>query len=461
MNIPFISTKVFEGHYPINFYFQPEAWNGQPALIGTPAIVEWVNTGHHKEVRGGRRLNSTSAYVVVGEKVFRLNPDRTATECDGTLETDSGIVQTSTDGTNIMIVDPGNAGYYVTGTTLTKIVDEDFPVPSSLTFQDEYHIVTAKDSGRFHISGQNTPSSWGSLDYKTPNGSPDFSIGSFMSHRELLVFGEESMEPYQDTGNPTFPFERLGGRYVEHGLGAINSIADFSDNVIWLADDFVVRSFSEGVPRPATPPALAAIMSGYDTKSDAFGFSFKIRGNWWYVLTFPTEDITWMMNARTGAWNQWSYGLSGGRHRANCQLYFNGTNLFGDYENGKIYELSESVFKDDGETIKRTRVTPVLFDPNNRNELTYPCLEVEFKAGVGLTTGQGSDPQAMLRYSDDGTRTWSTEEWVKTGKLGHYAHQARWDLLGKSRQRNYELSVTDPIEWVVVNAFSPVVKNRS
>jgi len=460
MNIPFISTKIYEGHYPINFYFQTEAWNGRPALIGTPGLLEWVDTANNAEVRGIHRLTANIAYAVVGNKVFRLSAAGVATECDNTLDSITGLVEMSSDGTYLMIVEPDMAGHYVTGTTVTKITDTDFPSPSSLTFQDGYHIVTETGTGKFFISPQNDPSgNWNALDYSTAEGSPDYAVRGFMSHREFFVFGEDSIEPYQNTGNADFPFERLPGRFVEHGLGARGSVAKFVDNLIWLADDFSVRTFSQGVPTPATPATLSAIINGYTTKIDAFGYTFKKDGNSFYSITFPSEDKTWLLNSDSTSWCQWSSGLLEGRHRANCHCYFNGKNLVGDYENGKIYELSDTTYTDDGSPIKRKRISPVLFDPERLAELSYPYLEVEFKAGVGLVAGQGSDPTAMLRYSDDGCREWSNEEWVKVGKLGEYKWGSRWDMLGSAKMRNFEISMTDPIEWVIVNAYSPVVKN--
>ena len=460
MNIPFISTKVYEGHYPINFTFQKEAWNGRPALVGTPGLLEWVDTTYFNEVRGIFRLTSFILYAVVGNRVFRINTAAGFTECTGTLLNDTGVVGMTSDGTYLMIVEPDTAGWYVTGTTVTRITDADFPIPSSLTFQDGYHIVTETGTGKFFISPLNNPSgNWNALDFTTAEGSPDYAQKAIMSHRELLIFGEESVEPYLNTGNADFPFERLPGRFVEHGLGARESLAAFEDNLIWLADDFTVRTFSGGVPRPATPDTLSAIINGYTTKTDAIGYSFKKDGVSFYSLPFPAEDKTWLLNSNANSWTQWSYGLVGKRHRGNCHCYFNGINLIGDYENGKIYELSKSTYTDDGDTIKRVRVSPALFDPDRYADLSYPYLEIEFKPGVGLTTGQGSDPQAMLRYSDDGCREWSTEEWVKTGKLGQYKWGARWDMLGSSPLRNFEVSMTDPIEWVIVNAYSPVVKN--
>jgi len=141
-------------------------------------------------------------------------------------------------------------------------------------------------------------------------------------------------------------------------------------------------------------------------------------------------------------------------------MFFAGKNLVGDYANGKIYEIDFGTYTDDGETIRRERITPQLFDPAGRNSLSYPRLEVEFKAGTGLITGQGSDPKAMLRYSDDGCRTWSNTKIKSVGKIGAYKDRSIWRQLGSSRHRNFELTVTDPVEWVITGAHSPVVVNK-
>jgi len=141
-------------------------------------------------------------------------------------------------------------------------------------------------------------------------------------------------------------------------------------------------------------------------------------------------------------------------------MFFAGKNLVGDFANGKIYEISQDTYTDDGETIIRKRVAPPLFDPTDRSRLSYPRLEIEFKAGTGLATGQGSDPQAMLRYSDDGCRNWSNSKWRSIGKIGKTKDRAIWRQLKSSRMRNYELQVSDPVEWVITAAYSPVRVNR-
>lgn len=479
MNIPFITSSVYEGKYPINFYFQREGWLGRPALVGTPGLLEWSDLEKGAEVRGTHKLNASTAYAVCGNTVYRLDTSGTKSVCTGTLGTSSGIVQmaagsvvTSTDSdltglASVMITD-GVKGYYVNGTTLTEITDSDFPTPGSCAYQDGWFIVAAVGSGTvFSSEYLDDPSSWNPLDVDDVRASPDNIVSVFMDHRELLFFGEDSIEPYQNIGADNFPFVLVPGAYIETGLAARESVAKLDNSVFWLAEDFTIKKLNNYVPVVVSPEALGRKISGYSTKSDAISYSFKDGGNAFYVITLPSEDVTWVLNTATisqqlprGAWHQWASGTQQNRHRSNCHMFFAGKNLVGDFSNGKIYEISNSTYTDDGVTIRRTRVTPPLFDPNNRGRITYPRLEIEFKAGTGLITGQGSDPQAMLRYSDDGCRTWSNRKWEGIGKIGKYKDRAIWRRLASSRLRNYELSVSDPVEWVILGAHSPVTVSR-
>ena len=79
-------------------------------------------------------------------------------------------------------------------------------------------------------------------------------------------------------------------------------------------------------------------------------------------------------------------------------------------------------------------------------------MQIQFQPGVGLQTGQGEDPQAMLRWSNDGGSTWSNEHWTSIGKVGRYKNRAIWRRLGWSRDRIFEVVVSDPIKAVIISA---------
>jgi hypothetical protein len=73
----------------------------------------------------------------------------------------------------------------------------------------------------------------------------------------------------------------------------------------------------------------------------------------------------------------------------------------------------------------------------------------------GYLAAPGYDPQAMLRWSDDGGHTWSNEHWASMGKIGNYGFRTFWRRLGmtqKLRDRVYEVSGTDAVKIAITNA---------
>lgn len=73
-------------------------------------------------------------------------------------------------------------------------------------------------------------------------------------------------------------------------------------------------------------------------------------------------------------------------------------------------------------------------------------LEIYLQSGVGLTTGQGSDPVLMVQLSKDSGHTWGPEFTLPMGKIGQYARRARKaGSLGRGRQWVIRVSVSDPV----------------
>lgn len=56
-------------------------------------------------------------------------------------------------------------------------------------------------------------------------------------------------------------------------------------------------------------------------------------------------------------------------------------------------------------------------------------------------------PEVSMRFSDDGTKSWSNEEIVSAGLLGNYKTRVLWRRLGVSRDRVYEITVSDAAPW--------------
>ena len=191
--------------------------------------------------------------------------------------------------------------------------------------------------------------------------------------------------------------------------------------------------------------------------SDAIAYSYQIEGHEMYVVTFPSVGeygLTWVYDLSTKSWHKWlSWDSDLGvykRHRSNCAAFFANKNIVGDFENGKIYSLDNSVYTDNGNTIRRLRRAIHLTQDLQRQY--FDSFQIQFQPGVGLNTGQGQDPQAMLRWSNDGGSTWSNEHWVSIGKMGGYVNRALWRRLGWARDRIFEVAISDPVKAVIVSA---------
>lgn len=114
-----------------------------------------------------------------------------------------------------------------------------------------------------------------------------------------------------------------------------------------------------------------------------------------------------------------------------------------------------------GDTFLTRRVRRFPHASQKQVWLFWDRLQIDIQAGTALASGQGSDPQIMLRWSDDGGHTWSHEHWQSAGLRGQYGRRAMWRKLGRSRDRVYEMVVTDPVKWVFLQALAVIREGRS
>jgi hypothetical protein len=126
--------------------------------------------------------------------------------------------------------------------------------------------------------------------------------------------------------------------------------------------------------------------------------------------------------------------------------------LVGDYSNGQIYQMSRKYYTDAGGVLRCLRRTRTVWKKADRERVFQAQLQLEFTPGVGLQTGQGSNPQVLLRWSDDQGFNWSNEHWESIGKAGDTKNRAMWRQIGVSRGRVFEAVYTDPTPRDVIGS---------
>jgi hypothetical protein len=350
-----------------------------------------------------------------------------------------------------------------------------------------------------------TTQQWGATDLLSPispqtsyslkDGAPDDLVALIVDHREVYLLGEVSSEVWTDVGSVPFPFQRIPGTSTQHGIAAEFSLARLGNSFAYVSRNnrgqAQIMQMNGYKPERISTHAVENTLTNKHI-DDAIAWTYQLEGHEVYVVTFPTLQLTWAYDIATQMWHKWLYTANDNsyqRHRGNCCAVFQGLVLVGDYENGCIYELDKTNYTDNGQYVRRLRRAPHLVTDYQRQY--FDELQIQFQPGVG-TTGLSVDngyeyigdpyyilpdaslviapdavlylaktlgtanvttnPQAMLRWSNDGGSTWSKYYTVSIGQQGKYKNRAIWRRLGMARDRVFEVSITDPVNAVIIGA---------
>jgi len=380
----------------------------------------------------------------------------------------TGPVSMSDNGTQLFVACNPDAFIYNSSTgVFGQITDPDFPGAVTVGYLDGYFVFNEPNSQRFWVTSLNDGTAIDPLDFASAEGNPDDVVSLIVDHREVWLFGNNTIEVWYNAGLADFPLARIDGAFMETGCLAPYSVAKLDNSVFWLGSDargngIVYRNQGYNAQRVSTH-AIEWQIQQYNVLNDAIGYSYQQDGHSFYVLTFPTAQATWVFDVSTGAWHERAFwnGTNYERYRGNCQANFANQVLVGDYENGRIYALDPD-YNLDGfganefrpiRWLRSWRALPA--GQNNLKRTAHHSLQLDCQTGVGLNTGQGSDPRVMLRWSDDGGHTWSNEHWASMSKLGEYGNRVIWRRLGMTtelRDRVYEVSGTDPVKIAIMGA---------
>lgn len=400
-------------------------------------------------------------YVVSGPTLYQIDSNWNAT-AKGTVA-GAGSVSMADNGTQLFIAaNPQGYIYNANTDVFQQITDPDYPGAVTVGYIDGYFVFNEPNSQKIWVTSLLDGTSVDPLEFASAEGNPDNAVAVFVDHREVWVFGDNSAEVWYNAGELDFPLARIQGAYNELGCAAPYSIAKMDNQIYWLGKDargqgMVFRAAGYIGQRISTH-AIEWQMQEYPDLSDAVGYTYQQDGHSFYVLNFPSANTTWVFDVATGAWHERASFENGqfNRHRGNCQMFFNSTNVIGDYQNGKIYAFDLTTYSDDGQPQKWLRSWRALpTGANNLARTIQHSMQLDCETGVGLNTGQGTDPQVMLRWSDDGGHTWSNEHWKSMGRIGRSGYRTIWRRLGatlKIRDRVYELSGTDPVRIYIMGA---------
>jgi hypothetical protein len=430
-------------------------------LYRVPGVVSSVELGTGI-CRSHGALFLDKIFFVSGSKLYSIDVNETVTEI-GTLNTTAGRVSIIEGQTYLMLVD-GSDGYTYDGTTFAAISDVGFPTKQTpaltvhhVTYKDGFFCVTVEDTGDFYISALENPTSWDALDFENAEGRPDLLKTLHASDDFLYLFGDYSTEAHYNNGSKVFPFARAQGGVSSWGIHAEWSTAEGDNAVFYLGQIReggiqIIKTVGSRVEVISTPE-IADEISKLSLTTDAFGFCYMQNSHHFYVLTFPTAKKTFVFDITTGLWHT-RKTKDIDRWRPNGHGYFNSKHYVGSHEDGQFYTLDLATYTDNSEYIECNRTTAPIH--KNYASLTYHELVLDLEGGTGDLT---SEPTIMMRYSDDGGKTWSNEIQADIGLTGNYKYKAYWDQLGDAYERIFEFRTTDSFFTTWLGCYARVTES--
>lgn len=326
----------------------------------------------------------------------------------------------------------------------------------------------------WQVSNAEDATTWSGLAVSQVAVFSDQLLSIIASDRLLWVFGARRAVAYYNSGAPIFPFDVVSSSFMEVGILAQFSVARVATKtgttIMWLGGDErgggVVFAANGFTPQRVSDHGLEYWLSKQSQISDAVGFAMQDQGHNFYVLWFPTANATWVLDADLGFWHRRTSLIKGvqAAHLARCHMFDGTSHLVGDRNSGNVYKLSinnlSEVSSIGTSNIIRTRVGPTIADESSWLPVPINEFQVDFEMGMGpippLTDGYGNprDPIAMFSYSEDFGKTWTDERMIPCGQAGNYRSAAIDRRLGAWRSFTPRVTVSDPINWRIVDAYT-------
>lgn len=435
--------------------------SSQIVLFNTPGQVLFSTLSGENR---GQHVVSGVNFAVNGNTLFQVNKDKTTVGI-GVIEGAGNVsmAHNSTEaGDKLVIVVPGGKSYVYDGADLVQITDVDFRTSDTVSFKDGFFIFTSSDGKVFFNSALNDPLNFRALDFGTAEISPDLIVASHVTHNELFIIGTETIELFQNIGGADFPFQRIQGANIQKGAHAKFGIVGLDETFAFVGggqDELSAIYQVAGSTRAnkISTPAIDNAIQKFtrDEIENTISMTYFDRGSQIAIWTFKSDrisDRTFAYNATTSritgipSWFEFQTGLTDNRWNPNSIVVAYGKILAG-LTTGQIVELDKNTYTDLGSPILREFTSGPF--TNEEAPLFSPKIILWMEAGIGTTTGQGSNPKVSMDSSFDG-KTFGNNRVREIGKIGEFGRQTEWRRNGRSAVfRVNRFRITDPIKPII------------
>lgn len=401
----------------------------------------------------GAHVMSGVLYRVCGRNLYKVASDGTHTLLGAVAGTTERCVFAD-DGSNLFFTVAGGLYQYVSG-TISAVSQSVVPHPSWVTYINRQFVIGGGNSGVFATSDVADGSSYNALNFAEAEVQPDAVVVGFAYSQIIYMFGETSTELWYNSGIGNPPFDRQDTSLVNVGIAGKSAVAKTDSYLYWLGDDRKFYQCAGASARSISTVPVANLVEGFADVSDCVASSFVINGLDMVVFQFPSADRTLVFSEKYTNWVTIGSSSSypGSRWYGNQVVRCYEKNLaVGD---GAVYEIDTATYEDGGDTRLRVRTLPSISGAmiQTDQQITVGRLRVNMQCGVGLATGQGSDPVIMCQWSNDGGHTWGAESQVSIGVAGDYTIPVDFFQFTTGYDIRARIQCSDPVFLSVFDGF--------
>lgn len=439
-----------------NCYAESKGNEGKASIViyATPGLKLFANEATATTGTRGLFPLGDSLYWVVDRQLRKVDTTGSHTFIGGVA--DNGKVSmarnTKANTPQIAIATLGGLRFVLEEDNLEPITDTDLPPPIDVEFNGGY-ILYLLPSGEVFYSEINDAANVDALNFFDAEQSPDGGKAIRLVGSYIYVFGDETIQPFQNTGGTDNPFTPILGGTIEIGCLAGPTVQTFKNTAIWVANDETVRILSGNSTQKVSNAYVDQLIREETSQDDLTGDYYALDGHDVYALSGTSFTVEYDLT--TGLWrNRESSGMT--RWRGQCITKFRDKWIVGDKDNGNLYELDSDTYDENGNDMTMAVRSPLIH--NTPNRLQYNTLWLDFATGVGLnsTDVHNSNPQVTLRHSDNGGRDWSNQKTRTLGKIGEYKKRVKFNRLGTERfkGRTFEFRVSPKVARAFIGAHA-------
>lgn len=444
VEIPFVGgfnasrSRPISSQRTINLY--PEVTpdgKQQAALLSWPGNLLWKQGAQGVSCRG-MYVWDGYLYKVTGTSLYQYDDVKTETLI-GTIP-GTGRCEFASDPGRLVIVTDGSV-YEYDGTTLSDITDASLDTPIAAAFLNARYIFNG-DNGAWDYSEVDDPSTIaGSY---TAESAGDDLVRVYAFNQVLYLFGEKTIEPWQDTGISADPFVRVDGGIIQKGCAAGHSVTNTDSYVYFLGDDRQVYRISGYQVQPISNTGIAHFLESAVTVSDCIAWPVSLEGQDFVIFQFQSENKTYAYSENSATWFELSNGVLGNRHRINSYAYFAGAHLIGDIDSGSIFAMDSDTFNDNGDEYVRQRDSMTLSGAMiGKPGQTMRMRRLELICETGVGNDSVTNPQIAFSCSYDGGASFTNERWLNLGEDGQRRTRVEWFNMAVFRELIVRIRMTD------------------